>query len=684
MASRQQGLSDATSAGRCGWFKKNAGNRSLGLNTCGINGVTIFAPGRDGRQLGEPAMGGIGADVTMRTVHNSWTGRTVELTCDGQKQTVDLRTTLPGPLFTAHGERWGFNFMVKSSPVELESLTDDRVVTALGLIADPPQVSLGRHRETPYIIISSEPAESLEIITHEHWWFTFRRPGARIMIVPLLSAADAPRTPEKIGLWKDLIAAPPARVDETFEVDDDVLTIHASVTTAEGDPVKCCPLPPMAALWGSIEGACGAMQSMAAAEPLLCTLLGPYGVLPGASSYERRIRMDWIRARMEFTRPLSGELAPIPDELAFAGDASWDESCPMDSLMSHRVWSPLAKMLGPEMWEPIRERIPIPTPEAFRDSLMSYTEPATGRSWSKDKTVFDYRGEISYDNNWYNGLTLSGLARAADCEDGKVASSARELAKAIKPERAAMIAYTEIYSDWALDAAWSDARGEIQDLDCAHNDLDGLLGEGRLREIEGDGDGRDFCVYLAGRIAVNSLAIYELARDYYRRGFNWYAGAAPEVVNEEDVYGIRNLRERYFGEIIGGSSRGPITSPPNFPEFAALLKCYGPVERFRKMADDWREMHAERYSDWLAFGIGPQRAEKMRAGGKLDLEADHGLREQLAVFYHTSLDVAVRLLVLDEPPDAVEALFAHPLSLADQLMCRAGARLRIEGVESRI
>ena len=77
----------------------------------------------------------------------------------------------------------------------------------------------------------------------------------------------------------------------------------------------------------------------------------------------------------------------------------------------------------------------------------------------KDAALFDYAGDVSYDADWYNGLTLSGLEHAARCADESVAAPARELARGVRAERAKMLAYYEIYNDWSLGTAWTDPRG---------------------------------------------------------------------------------------------------------------------------------------------------------------------------------------------------------------------------------
>jgi hypothetical protein len=383
-----------------------------------------------------------------------------------------------------------------------------------------------------------------------------------------------------------------------------------------------------------------------------------------------------MRASIEPTRPAKGELSPLPEELAYAGDQSWDEKTPMDVMLSHRIWAPLADSLPEDVWAEIKRRVPLPTADAFRASLTELIEPANGKRWLKDADIFDACRQVSYDSDWYNGLTLAGLSRAANCPDKSFASDAQALAKAVRPERAGLLAYYEIYSDWALDAAWTDPRGELLDPDCAHNGLDGIIGEANLRDAEGDTDGGDFCRYLAARAATTFLALIDLSVRHFRSGF---FVVKPELkrwapADENDCFGIRRLNERTESLLVSSASKASVLPAPNCPELCALFKRHGRRDELKRLADRWKTSHPDRYSDWLSFYVGADAANAIRAGTN-DMGLAQEKREQAAVFYHVAHDVALRLFVLGESPDAVEALFQSPLPLAEQLLCRRGYRL---------
>lgn len=687
----RQGLNEQTSVGRCGRFKENAGNRTIALNTCVVNGITLFTYGSKSRMIGEPALG---RDIRLKTIHDSWTGRTVQLTTRGENQTIDLRLTLPGPLFCVQGVSWGFDWAVGSSGIKMESLPDGRKFNAYGIIRNLPRLFLMHHHETPYVVVLSDHARTMEVTSHEHWWFSFAKPGARVMIVPVLDLVDIPRNERTARLWLNLVDAPPVRISESFSIENDTLTICGEAATENGRPSFCCPIPPMAGLLSVAANRPGpdsagyhAFISMTPAVPILTTFMGPYSVVEGSNKYEMKIRMDWIRARQKFTRKVFGQLTPLPKELVYAGDMSWDEKKPMDSLMTHRVWDQLYEVLPKKTWNAIQKRAPLPTPNAFHKALVWYKEPITGRVWAKNRELFVEWGEISYDTDWYSGLTLAGLSRAARCGNQEVSCSARKLALAVRKDREELLAYYEIFHDWALCGSWTDPRGELYDYDCAHSGLDGMLGEAALRGIEGDERGRDWTLYLAGRTALSFMAVYELAVLHFKKGwfYNTTEILRPSVIplNESEVFGLRILRERF-----GGVAQTPchrlygswVTPAPQFPEYCALLKKYGPIRLLKRLASSWKRKCPGWYKDWLVYYVGDDLAAQIRVGAETASEMQEQ-REQAAVMYLVAHDTALRLLILDENPNTVEKRYKIPMPLSEQLLCRAGARLELSAIE---
>ncbi len=669
----QPGLNDSTSVGRCGRLNEFAGNDAIALNTCVAHGLKLFTYGSTPQPIGAPSTAG---EYSVKILHSSWTGRTIELTTRDERQIIDLRHSLPGPMFTIEGKRWGFDWGLESTIIELQPLPDGQAINAWKTIANPPQVMLATGKGPSVLVVTSQPAESLEIITHEHWWFTFAEPGARVMLVPLLDDADIPDSAEAVQLWLDLIAIPPVRAAESFDIAMDDphapgLTIETSFTDAGGSPTLLAPLPNLPALWGQRGG----LQELPAHTQMLTTPLGPYAVSRGAS-HTRTVRMDWIKSAVVPTRDIEGELSPMPLELAYPGDATWNEKEPMDTFISLRLWAPHREHLPAELWDEVKSRVRIPTAEQFDASLMTLTELANGRTWSKDAALFAHVGVCSYDTDWYNGLTLSGLHRACVCGDDEISVPARKLAGEIKTQRAKMLAYHEIYHDFSLSNSWVDPRGINWDTDCSHNGLEGVLAEARLRDMEGDTEGADFALYLAGKMAVSFIATLELAKHCVRLGF---ATGRTETATVDNVFGVRGFSETSGAHCATSAMKNPCIVTPDFPEYCGLLKKYAPREHFERLVAAYEADHPLRYDDWLKFYVG-DIADEIRTGAdKVGENQGHTQerRVEAAVFYHVAQDVAIRLWLLDEPGDEIEARFAHPLPLSVQIHCRADTHLSV-------
>jgi len=665
----QTGLCESTSVGRWGSFG-DAGKVRCGLNTCAVYGWHVFTLGPDSQPIGAPSTG---PDLRVTTVRTGWTGKTMLLTCGDAAQRVDLRTSLPGPMFTPAGRKWAFDWTIKGSPLEVVSLPDGRSIKAWGVIDRPPQLMLAKGRSSPVLVITSSPAERLAITTHENWRFDFDRAKVRIMFVPLLEECDSPRTVRDARLWLELIDSPPITCREYFNIDRNMLAIRSDFADSEGNPTKLAPLSPSAALCGSARG----LQCLPEHIPLLTTPLGPYGVTRGPSC-TRTIQLDWARAVVRPTRSVTGELSQVPKELTYPGDVSWDESTPMDALLCCRQWAPLAEICPSDMWQEVRARFEVPSAEDFRASLASFVEPANGRSWQKDASLFEHCGQISYDTDWYNGLTLSGLQRAAVCADETLSGPARRLSSQVRSQRANMLAYMEIYCDWALGAAWTDPRGGVWDLDCSHNGLEGVLAEARLREMEGDKSGSDYAMYLAGRMAVSFIAAMDMGQLCYRLG-TYVRRSENEPGAEEDIYYIRTFRETTGAVCVTPLSRCPVIPAPEFPEYCALVREYGPLPRMRDLSERYIEENPGRYEDWLGFYLGSELAEAVRANDQT-LGFGQERRTQAAVFYHVAHDTSLRLWVLGQSGDEVEGLHKIPMPLSSQLYCRANAKLEVSGI----
>lgn len=655
-AVEREGLSEAKTVGPAGLFRPMAEEDIFTLGTVVWRRGWFVRPGRRGEWLFSMDLP---ESYGVEQTHRSWTGKTVRYTWPDGGWDLELRTTLPGPLFRLHDRRLSLWFAYPNEPRTLHCLETDQEVGLLGGRADGRLYTLST-QQGPTLIVCSAEAE-VSVTSHRHWRLDFDQPGAHVLVVPLLDEADIPEAPEQMELWKRLVAAPPLQCADTFSLDDRKLRLRQRFEGAD-----LAVRSPM--IQNALE-----RTSLLEGEPgrVLCrTYLGPWAVVEG-DTVETAVAIDWMDYRMAPTRRVGGGLSDWPETMAFPGDGTWDADSPMDQLMSWRIWGPLVAAMDEPLRKQLRQRLDVPSPEAFRESLIASTEPANGRSFLRDRTIFAPCGDISYDFDWYNGLTLSGLWRACDCADEQIAQPARELARRCKAQREQLAAYMEIYHDWRFWSSWTDAQGILWNVDCAQNGLEGLLGERRLRLDEGDAEGAEWIGYLAAKTAAGIFAL-QLLPDWLRENDL----AFGDVAMRDDTYGVKGL---YPHMRIGTTEpfiKNPYPLPRYLPEYSALLKLHASRQRLEQITRWWEEM-PERYADWdrwffdrsepdgplvrkRTISDDPPKTHKYESGG------------WAPALHHAFPEIALRTWVLDQPHDQVEAMYQTPLALAEQIILRGG------------
>jgi len=672
------GLNETTSIGRVGAYRPWADTaNAIQLATCVARDVDFeTVHGHRVFHLGGPVLP---LAHSRRHLSSGWTGRAYAYSWEDGGFDAYLTSTLPGPLFIPHGREFHFRFALNNGAPSLRSLDTGVQAHASWTNRGMGRLVLVENWGVPTLLVSSSPMTELRWVSHNFLDIQFEQERANLLFVPLLKMEDVPSDPEAIAAWLRLAEKPPVRCHESYEVSPEKVATRQQFFTTDGTATHLSPLPAIPSF--------SPLQSQPPHRRLLHGLYGPYSVTEGDHA-EYEIDMRWAASRPEPSRKVAPEgLAPIPSELAYAGDVTWEPGTPMDQLLSLRIWAPLAGVVPESVWEKLRPQLTPPSAEAFRASLAHITEPVGGRTWAKEGKLFEVAGDISYDSDWYNGFELSGLGRAANCADPAIAGPAKALAKEIRHERAALLAFFEIFHDWELGAAWSDACGGGWNTDCSHNGLEGLLAEARLREAEGDREGSDFVFYLAAKTASALLAA-EWMPDYlleisFVRSYDgtpcsfWNFGpdtptppAGAPFPPGELPCGVDVLYNTSGASIKSASSKNPYFIAPHFPEFNALQRAHGRMDRYRATAETWKEHHTHRYTDWIKFYCGV-------SDPSLDTSAMHSqeARVQAAVMYHLAPDVCFRLWTLGEDPDSIEALFQTPLNLAEQILCRSGMRL---------
>jgi hypothetical protein len=657
----QQGLSARTSIGACGRYRPHAGHQQFRCATMVWRDGLFTEPGA--RRVGKTHFQlDLPESYSVHTYHASWTGRSITYEFPPGDVTVDFRNTLPGPRFSTTGQsiflRWGDNI-----PDGLRAI--DGGGAEWSLIEHP---GLAKHRflvgvcrVMPVLIVLSGPLERIVVTSHAHWEFRFQKPGQSMFVVPMADGAQLPIDAERQAIWQSLLLNPPSECEETFRIDGDHVTIKAEFPGAEYSPV-----PPIIAQAGEMRGLIRLPDKRV---KLFDTLVGPYEVVRGESCLAH-IDMRWTKAVAKPQHPATGKLSPIPDELTYAGDWTWEPGSAMDQLLSLRTWAPLLKSLPSDRRAELIKQLKPPTPAMFAESLHTITEPVSGIAWAKEKNLFPDKGDISWDPDWYNGLTLSGLCRAVNCAVEEIAGPARVLARECREQRDLLLRYYSLFHDWGLWAAWTDPRGMFWNADCCHNGLEGLLAEAKLRAELGE-DGADFCLYLAAKSAVMLLSTFTLPAWSAKAKFPVQAMGGK---NDDETFGIAVLDDHDGLLTNTAETKNPYCVAGHFPEYSALLKQHGPIDRLQRLAALWAEKYPGWYRDWIAFYIGSDPEAIAARWNKFDQEA----RVQASVFYHLAPEVCLRRWVLDEPAEQIEKRFATPLNLAEQVLLRTGSTLEIK------
>jgi len=640
----QSGLNGRNAVGPAGGYRPGAIADCIDLTTCAWNAGAFFAVGPGGAELFRV---NVPPSFSRSESRCDWTGKTLHYAWDGGGMDVEVRATLPGPIFAPRGREARIRTMAFLRVMDLAAGRE----VWLGHI---DQVQGGRvylltRDRTAVLLVASQPLK-LQVVTHAFWTFRFPRKGGRLMLVPLLDASDAPRTKKRIDAWLEILHRPPLSCRESYRVAGDALTLRQEFPGA-----AVAPIPPLLA---HLRG--GTLMKLPPRPVRLLTgAMGPYEYVRG-SAWRARIRLDWTRATIRPTRQVCGALAPLPEELAYAGDVTWDEGEAMDRLLALRTWAPLLKVAPPPVRRKLLLRLAVPEAEAFRRSLETVVEPASGKIWAKEDLLFDYWGDVSYDPDWYNGLSLSGLQRACECGEEVIAAPARRAARELRQTRAQLVAYYALLHCWAYCAAPSDPLGTFWNAECSHNGLEGLLAEAKMRRDEGDTAGADRMVYLAAKTAAALLA-QQLAVVWCRE-----SGFVIEDCGGED-FGCDGLQAGRGLTLTTAATKAPYNLANNFPEYVALLKLHGPVATLARQARVWEKEHPDRYRHWIRYYIGRTRdeREKKRQEGRV----------QAAVFYHLSPEVWLRRFVLDEDAAEIENRFRPRINLAEQLLLRSGMEL---------
>lgn len=658
----RDGLNRTTSVGFSGLFRPDVEEDIVTLQTVVWRGGWFCMPGCRPTLLFNFDLP---ESYSAATGNRDWTGKTRSVRWNGGGFDLELRTTLPGPLFRMAGSRLGLRFAHPVEPRKAVGLDTDQTVGLRGGACDG-RFWLLDSRPQPILLVSSHPMQRIQVVSHRHWHFEFAKSDANVFVIPLLRADDAPRDAERQAVWSRLAERPPLCCQEQFGFADDGEMILRQTYPDSA----VAPRSPLLELLLR-------RTSLASGRPgweLLKSWFGPYAVTEGQTVHTT-LQSDWMRYAAVPRRTVKGELSPLPEPLAFPGDGTWDLRCVGDRLMAWRLWAPHVGQLPSDQRRTLLERLSVPTPEQWRRQVRIETDAALPEvRWARHRDLWAPVGDACYDYDWYNGLALSGLAKACECDEPAVADAARVLARECKEVRADLVRYLQVYHDWRFAMAWTDAFGTLLNIDCAQNGLEGLLAEGNMRRWEGDRAGAAWMEYLACKTGAGLLAMLLM----------------PDWLGENELtMGDQPLREGGLGfkgmyphshvAFVDPLTRNPYPFPRRFPQYNALLRRYGPVEQIRSFLETWQHVQAFRYEDWRSPYTNPPAdfaaANRQRL---IETTPEAGAVEtgdQAITMHIVQPELGLRLWTLDQDADEIQRLFQIPLMLSEQLLLRADYRL---------
>ena len=498
----------------------------------------------------------------------------------------------------------------------------------------------------------------IEVSTHEYMDFHFAGPFGRVLAMPLYGSAEIDRDElkrlaggdglrelaERCGFWANALAGLPDLVDDYFRIDERAGTVHVREVgrRLDGRRPTVSPVPPFlaAATHGRYPVRIDSPPLPAPKE--LCTHYGPYRVVRGGSIRYSMPLCPYLDTVLSPVRVLGDRRAAAltrrlrdyfdDPRYTYGGDGTYDPASLLDILHNLRVlawaaWALPDDQRGPAHAAIVRDLERLFDPGSYR----YYREPVTGRRFARDRDIFGYRGEVTYDFDWYSGMNLAGLW--AGLHFGAISL---ELIRRRWQLVSDIEAYFEIFQDWATLAPWTDARGELLNTDCARHGVQGMIGFARLARRFGTPRQREIARYIASRSMIFWAAEHELLPLYEVGGVPWHRYGRK---SGSRALGFGGLRERDSSPgAFTASSANPYTLSPLNPEHMLFLRDFGPVEMLQQYEAKWLDQELPGWDTKPAkvyFVNRPPGSIERNAG------AYH--------FYMVDPHLLLRMLVLDWP-----------------------------------
>ncbi|NRA40364.1 MAG: hypothetical protein HRU15_19625, partial [Planctomycetes bacterium] len=321
------GCSKINASGGAARYRQWASDEVVTLGTCFWRQHAFFSLGKNPDHLFDLELPDA---YKVSCMQRDWCGRRYRYQWDDDAVSLDLRTTLPGPLFQPDGTHLRLRTFTGSEWRDFEDLQTGQQIDCHGAESiDGGRMYYVGSDKVSVLIICSQPLRRVGVISHRHYDLEFAESGVKVMVVPLLFEDDVPRDAATQEKWLALVENPPLEIEETFSVTDTNIQVHGKSDSS------LITLSPMLSLLGEKDKLVSRIDT---GTTLLKTWCGPF-VLIDAGEYHYDIAAKWMFARAALGNKAGGDFSVVPDEMSYAGDATWEPGSCMDQLFSIRSWA---------------------------------------------------------------------------------------------------------------------------------------------------------------------------------------------------------------------------------------------------------------------------------------------------------------------------------------------------------
>ncbi len=298
------GCNASNAAGCAARYREWASDDIISLATCFWRQHAFFSLGEQPIHLFDLELPN---EFSVACTQRDWCGRSYRYAWENDAVNVEIRTSLPGPLFQIDNTHLRLKTFTGSEWRDFKDLQSGQVIDSHGAESiEGGRIYFVSSDKVPALVICSQPLKRFGNITHRHYDFEFAEAGAKVLVVPLLTEDDVPSDEETIQQWLRIVESPSIHIEESFSLEDDAIKV-----TGKGN-ANTIFLSPMLSLLGEKDNL---VSDLSVATPLVTSWCGPYSVID-ASEYSFAINAKWLFAKAATGSSVSGAFTEIPEEMS--------------------------------------------------------------------------------------------------------------------------------------------------------------------------------------------------------------------------------------------------------------------------------------------------------------------------------------------------------------------------------